>query len=98
FRSTGEVLRTVTDGRATLGVLPVPGQSDIEPWWRFLAGGEVPALRIIARLPFGAPGNARIEGTDAFVIGAIEPEESGADRSLYAIETGDDLSRARLLS
>jgi chorismate mutase / prephenate dehydratase len=54
-------------------------------------------LRIIARLPFGAPGNARSGNNDAFVIGAIEPEESGADRSVYVIETGDDVSRARLL-
>jgi len=98
FRSTGEVLRAVGDGRATLGVLPVPGQSDVEPWWHFLAAGEAPVLRIIARLPFGALGNARSDDCDAFVIGAIEPEESGADRSLYVIETGDDVSRTRLLS
>jgi hypothetical protein len=99
LRSTGEVLRALADGRSTLGVLPVPGQSDgVEPWWRFLAAGEAPVLRIIARLPFGAPGNARNGDSDAFVIGAIEPEASGADRSLYVIETGDDLSRARMLS
>ena len=98
FRSPREVLRAVADGRATLGVLPVPGQSDVEPWWRFLAAGEAPVLRIIARLPFGALGNARSDDCDAFVIGAIEPEESGADRSLYVIETGDDVSRTRLLS
>jgi chorismate mutase len=96
FRSTGEVLRAVADGRATLGVLPVPGLGDVEPWWRFLAAGDAPVLRVIARLPFGALGNARSD-SDAFVVGPIEPEESGADRSLYAIETGDDVSRTRLL-
>ena len=98
FRSTREVLRAVADGRATLGVLPVPGLSDVEAWWRFLAAGEAPVLRVIARLPFGAPGNARRDDSDALVVGAIEPEESGADRSLYVIETGDDVSRTRLLS
>jgi chorismate mutase / prephenate dehydratase len=96
FQSTGEVLRALADGRATLGVLPVPGGSEVEPWWRFLATGEPPLLRVIARLPFGALGNARSDG-DAFVVGAIEPEESGADRSLYVIETSDDVSRTRLL-
>src|SRR5947209_5710191 len=40
--STGEVLRALADGSATLGVLPVPGQGDGEAWWRFLAGGEAP--------------------------------------------------------
>ncbi len=98
FRSPGEVLRALGDGRAVLGVLPVPGQGETEAWWRFLAGGEAPVLRIIARLPFGARGNARSDGGDAFVVGPIEPEESGVDRSLFLIETGDDLSRARLLA
>jgi len=99
FRSTGEVLRALADGRATLGVLPVPGQGDnVEPWWRFLAAGEAPVPRIIARLPFGGRGNARSDDGDGFVIGAIAPEESGADRSLYILETGDDLSRGRLLA
>lgn len=97
FRSPGEVLRAVTDGRAILGVLPVPGQGEKEAWWRFLSGGEAPVLRIIARLPFGARGNARGDG-DGFVVAAIEPEESGDDRSVFSIETGEDLSRARLLS
>jgi chorismate mutase / prephenate dehydratase len=97
FRSTGEVLRALADGRATLGVLPVPGRSEVEPWWRFLAAGEAPAAHIIARLPFGADGNARSDDNDAFVIGAIEPEESGDDRSLFVIETDADISRTRLL-
>ena len=97
FRATGEVLRAVADGRATLGVLPVPGLGDIDPWWRFLAAGDTPVLRVIARLPFGARGNARSDDGDAFVVGAIEPEESGADRSLYVIETGDDVSLTRLV-
>jgi chorismate mutase len=98
FRSTGEVLRAIADGRATLGILPVPGRGEVEPWWRFLAGGEAPVLRIIARLPFGALGNARSDDGDAFVVGAIEPEESGADCSLFVIETGDDVSRTRFLN
>jgi chorismate mutase len=97
FRSTGEGLRALGDGRATLGILPMPRQSDGEAWWRFLAG-DAAQLRIIARLPFGARGNARGDGGDAVVVGAIEPEESGADRSLYLIETGEELSRTRLLA
>lgn len=101
FRSAGEVLRAVANGRAILGVLPVPGEGEPrlapgQDWWRFL-GGEAPALRVVAKLPFGARGNARGDG-DAFVIAALEPEESGADCSLFLIETGEALSRARLLA
>jgi chorismate mutase/prephenate dehydratase len=98
FRSSGEVLRALGDGRAMLGVLPMPGQREGDAWWRFLAGGDAPVLRVIARLPFGARGNARTDVGDAFVVAAIEPEESGADRSLFLIEIGDDISRARLLT
>ena len=97
FGSTGEVLRALGDGRATLGVLPMPGQSEGEAWWRFLSNSDASPPRIIARLPFGARGNARSDA-DAVVIGAIEPEESGVDRSLYLLETGEELSRAGLIA
>lgn len=95
FRSAGEVLAAVRDGGATLGILPVPGQGDREAWWRLLAGGETPVLRIIAKLPYGARGSARGD-REAFVIAAIEPEESGADRSVFLLEADGELSRARL--
>jgi chorismate mutase/prephenate dehydratase len=95
FRTAGEVVGAVSAGRAMLGILPVPGQGDTEAWWRLLIPGDIPKPRVIARLPFGARGNAR-EGGDAFVIGAIEPEPSGIDRSLYIIETAKDLSRTRV--
>jgi len=99
LRSTGEVIGAVRDGRATLGVLPVPGQgapgAEAESWWRLLVPGDIPKPRVVARLPFGARGNARKEGGDALVISRIEPEASGADRSLFVVETGEDLSRSR---
>jgi chorismate mutase/prephenate dehydratase len=95
FRTAGEVVGAVANGRAILGVLPVPGQGDGEAWWRLLIPGDTPKPRVFARLPFGARGNAR-EGGDAFVIGLIEPEPSGIDRSLYIIETAKDLSRTRV--
>jgi len=95
FRTAGEVVGAVSNGRATLGVLPVPGRGEVEAWWRLLTPGDIPKPRIFARLPFGARGNARESG-DAFVIGAIEPEPSGIDRSLYMIETAKDLSRTRV--
>jgi chorismate mutase / prephenate dehydratase len=97
FRSTGEVLGAVRDGHATLGILPVPSQDDRETWWRLLAGSETPVLRIIAKLPFGARGSARGD-REAFVVAAIEAEESGDDRSVLLLETDEELSRARLLT
>ena len=98
FRSTGEVVGAVKDGRATLGILPLPEQGEAESWWRLLMHGDALKPRVIARLPFGGRGNARPEGGDALVIGMIEPEPSGADRSLYIFETDPELSRTRLLA
>lgn len=98
MRSTGEVVSAVIDGRASLGVLPVPGQRDGDSWWRLLMGTDSAKPRVIARLPFGARGNARSEEADAFVIARIAPEPSGADRSLYLIETGEGLSRTRIIA
>lgn len=97
FRTRGEVLGAVRDGRAGLGILPVPNRDDREAWWRFLGGTETPVLRVIARLPFGARGSARGD-RDAFVVGAIEPEESGDDRSVFLLEIDKELSRARLMA
>ncbi len=96
FRTAGDVVGAVSDGRAVLGVLPLPGQGGGETWWRHLLGGDVPKPRIIARLPFGARGNARLEGDDALVIGKIDPEPSDDDRSLFAIETDAEVSRTRV--
>jgi chorismate mutase / prephenate dehydratase len=97
FRSANEVVGAVSAGRASLGIVPVPGQDAGEVWWRLLIpGGETPKPRILARLPFGARGNARSGSGDAFVIGALEPEPSGLDRSLYIVETTNDLSRMRV--
>ncbi len=95
FRSPGEVLGAVRDGHASLGILPVPAQDARDAWWRLLGGSEAPVLRIIAKLPFGARGNARGDD-EAFVIGAVEPEASGDDRSVFLLETDEELSRARL--
>jgi chorismate mutase len=101
LRSTGEVIGAVSEGRASLGVLPMPGQGRVqgeaESWWRLLIPGDRPKPRVIARLPFGARGNARSDDGDALVISRIEPEASGADRSLFIVEIGEDMSRGRVV-
>jgi chorismate mutase len=97
YRSHGEVLRAVTEGRAMIGVLPMPEEGARDPWWRLLVATDLAAPRVIARLPFAGRGNARSEGGDALVIGGGEAERTGADRSLLVIETSGEVSRARLI-
>ena len=98
LRSAGEVVSAVIEGRASLGIVPVPGPREGDGWWRRLMGADPQKPRVIARLPFGTRGNARPEDADACVIARIEPEPSGDDVSLYIIETSEGVSRTRVIA
>ncbi len=97
LRAHGEVLSAVSEGRAAVGVLPMPSEGENEPWWPALAGAGPRAPRVVARLPFAAIDGAR-HGDEALVIGGGEPDPTGADRTLLVIETEGQLSRARIIS
>lgn len=94
--TVSQVLRAVIDGQATVGVLPLPQEGEREPWWPALISGHATQPRVIARLPFGAPGNTRGGAAEALVIGRVEQEETGADRSLIVIESMAETSRSGL--
>ncbi len=59
----------MTEGQAAIGVLPMPQEEDPDPWWRHLLSTDDNAPQVIARLPFGARGNARADRADALAIG-----------------------------
>lgn len=94
YTSTRAVLTAVQDGSAAVGVLPSPEDSESSSWWPALAGMSGARPSVCAQLPFGptAPGN----GDSALCISSIPAEESGDDRSLFAIRTNPQVSRARL--
>ena len=96
YRSVGQVIRAVTDGQASVGVLPMPQEGETDPWWRHLLSKDEDAPRVVARLPFGARGNARSDGADAFAIGRGMQQETGWDRVLLAAESATDISRGRI--
>jgi chorismate mutase / prephenate dehydratase len=98
FSTASQVLRAVTEGGASVGVLPLPQDGDSDPWWPHLVSADVQRPRVIARLPFASPGNARAGGLDALAIGRGEPEPTGADRSMLVIDTNREISRTRLFS
>jgi chorismate mutase / prephenate dehydratase len=95
---TGQVLRAVVDGQAAVGVLPLPHEGDRQPWWPFLVSKDPGQPRIIARLPFGAPGNLRGGPVEALVIGRAGQEETGRDRTLVVVEAAAEISRSGLRS
>lgn len=96
--TASQVLRAVTEGGASVGVLPLPQDGDGDPWWPHLVSADVQTPRVIARLPFASPGNARPGGLHALAIGRGAPEPTGADRSLLVIDTNREISRTRLFS
>lgn len=98
YRSTGQVIRAVTEGQAAIGVLPVPEEEEADPWWRYLLSADDNAPRVIARLPFGARGNARSDPADALAIGRVPALPTGRDRTLLATENALEISRGRMFS
>src|SRR3954447_9819282 len=92
--SGSQAVRLLADGAADLAVMPLPAED--EPWWVGLLDTSVRPLRVVARLPFG-PTDPRLESCGALVVGAIEPEASGDDLTLLAMETPPQVGRGRLL-
>jgi chorismate mutase / prephenate dehydratase len=96
YRSIGQVIRAVNEGQASVGVLPMPQEGETDPWWRHLLSKDTDAPRVVARLPFGARGNARSDCADAFAIGRGVQPETGRDRVLLTAEASADISRDRI--
>ena len=91
-----QVLAAVRANPTTIGVVPAPLESESAPWWPLLAGRDATLPNVVARLPFLTMPNARARGISAFVLARMEPEVSGDDRALIAIEAENGLSRARI--
>jgi chorismate mutase len=92
--SWAQGLDWVGAGEADLVVLPWPGEGP--DWWVGLPDRSGPALRVVARLPFG-PAGPQLDGTGAMVVGATAAEPSGADASLLVVATAAAVATERLL-
>ena len=103
-RTESGVLRGVRDGKASLGVLPVPADAmsgdvavSAEPWWLTLAVSDEERPMIVARLPWLAGGKNSAE-TNALVVAMTRPTPSGDDVSYVAVQSSDTISRDRIRS
>ncbi len=88
--------RLIAAGEAELLVLPAPRDDSF--WWPRVALTLIDSpLGVVGRLPFCPAAAAAGEPHHgALVLGALPAEASGADRTMLAVETELDLSRARL--
>ena len=83
FATAAALLEAVATAPDLIGLLPFPDSRDGEaPWWLHLASGAGGAPRVVARLPF-----LKRNGGDALAVGAFDPGVSGADASLFVVET-----------
>jgi chorismate mutase/prephenate dehydratase len=94
--SPGAVLRLLADKPTAVGVMPMPDDENPDPWWIHLVSEDDRAPRIIARIPFAAVESTK--QTQALVIGRVQAEPTGDDRSYLVLESTRDVSRARLLA
>lgn len=97
-RSASQAIGEVAEGRASVAVLPLPGDDDAGvPWWpSLLQQRKAGAVHVIARLPFW---HSRPEGTpqaQALVVATTPADASGDDVSLVALETAAEISRGGL--
>ena len=95
YDTVAQVIRAVDGGTGSVGVLPLPQAGEPDPWWPHLLSTDNDAPRVVARLPFGARGNARAD-TDALAIGCGGPGESGLDRTLLGAEISTAVSQRRI--
>jgi chorismate mutase-like protein len=96
FDRLNHAISAVLDGQATVAVLPLPHEGDKDPWWRRIAVRQPNVPHVIARLPFGDPGNQRSRGLQALVLGTTPNEPTEHDRSLLVAETRGPVSRSSL--
>jgi len=95
YASAGQALMDVSQGAASVAVLPYP--SEDETWWIALLHHE-PRLHIIARLPFWKPRPDGFPSAQALVVASTPADASEADQSLLGLECDSDVSRAQLSS
>lgn len=95
-RSPGQVMASLVEGSAVVGVLPLIQDGEPDPWWRMLAREDPRVPVIMARLPLAAARNARGEAPGALVIGPLAPDPTGDDHSYIVLEAFDELSRGSL--
>ena len=104
-RTESGVLRGVRDGKASLGVLPVPADAmsgdvgvSAEPWWLTLAVSDEERPMIVARLPWIDGAKSSAGKTRALVVAMTRPAPSGDDVSYLAVQSSDTISRDRIRS
>ncbi len=85
-------LDAVSGGEAAIAILPGIAAGAADRWWPLLLERE--NLNVVARLPFVETGP---DAAEALVVARQEPEPSGRDRTIFAVDAPAPPAGARLL-
>jgi len=96
YQSVSQVVKDVWNRNVSIGILPFPMGERVDPWWRLLVSFGENMPRIIAHLPFFEADATDSERQTAVAIAMIDPEPTGDDVTLMAIERVGDVSRDRM--
>lgn len=90
-----EVMESLTDGANSVGVLPMPWHdADSNRWWLELRNN---GLKIFARIPF-IDDVEEVLLDEVVAIAPVQPEPTGDDTTLFAIEMASDAKDKTILS
>ena len=92
------VIGDVMDGKASIGILPLPRGSDTEHWWELLLQSGKDAPKIFAHIPFVYCGKPAANAPAGLAIARIHPEPTAKDVSLLVLETEHNISQNKLQS
>lgn len=90
-----QAIRAVHEGSAAVAVVPWPDEADGDPWWRALISADPRTPYVVGALPFIRTDRHRDEPM-ALAVAHLEPEPTGHDHALVAIEVTGEISRSRL--
>ncbi len=87
------------EGGAQLAVLPPLGEGEDAHggWWPMLANNGQTRLYVIAKIPFWTQRAEGLPVGEAYVVAAVPPDASGADRGLMMLSFNAEVSRARII-
>ncbi len=95
-----QALDEVAAGTVAAAVLPLPaeGESLANAWWTRLLhpGQDQCRVHVVARLPFWEPRPEGAPRGQALVVSAAQPDPSGQDRTLLALDLSQGSGRAPL--
>lgn len=94
-KTTQATLRALSEGQASVALLPIPQEGEETPWWLHLVASDATAPRIVGRLPLLSQSNAR-GAHDGYIVSHAEIDPKQQDRTLFVLEFAEDMSRSRL--